>query len=524
VSRTVTFLLLVCALALPPAAFGVLPTGAKGTGVLAAGCPMDPVAADVFCPPYPVWFSLQAEKWPTTTRGVMKTRWLVPGHLTTTFRGSVTCVNGVGNAVAFGGRLTYPFPLAGVPYVEYVVDNGASGERSPNGSVNENKFFNGYPDELEENLKLLDGLGGTSTYNHYPTGWAVAFSTPFQMFKRYSQYAGGTCCPLVIHWPKGIKAKGQVRHQYHHSNDIVPTILDVVGLKMPTVHRGAKQYPMNGVSMRYSFASGNAKTRKKNQYYAMLGTRGMWQSGWKAVALHAPISGAGHFDKDKWELYHVDKDRSESENVAAKYPAKLKSLIKLWFDEAKKNFVLPLDDRTAVEMLNTPRPESEPPRTRYVYYPGTAPVPEGVAVNIRGRNYKIVADVDLTDKASGVIFAHGSRFGGHALFLKDQKLHYVYNFLGIGKPQEFVSEKLSAGKYALGMEFTREKGGKYGESVGTTKLYVDDKVVKSGPMRAQVGEQQGLMQSRLTLRLPQPIVAQRAHSCAVECSIPQPHL
>jgi len=370
----------------------------------------------------------------------------------------------------------------------YCSDNGASGEGSPNGSVNENKFFNGYPDELEENLKLLDGLGGTSTYNHYPTGWAVAFSTPFQMFKRYSQYAGGTCCPLVIHWPKGIKAKGQVRHQYHHSNDIVPTILDVVGLKMPTVHRGAKQYPMNGVSMRYSFASGNAKTRKKNQYYAMLGTRGMWQSGWKAVALHAPISGAGHFDKDKWELYHVDKDRSESENVAAKYPAKLKSLIKLWFDEAKKNFVLPLDDRTAVEMLNTPRPESEPPRTRYVYYPGTAPVPEGVAVNIRGRNYKIVADVDLTDKASGVIFAHGSRFGGHALFLKDQKLHYVYNFLGIGKPQEFVSEKLSAGKYALGMEFTREKGGKYGESVGTTKLYVDDKVVKSGPMRAQVGK------------------------------------
>jgi len=370
----------------------------------------------------------------------------------------------------------------------YCSDNCASGEGSPNGSVNENKFFNGYPAELEENLKLLDGLGGTSTYNHYPTGWAVAFSTPFQMFKRYSQYAGGTCCPLVVHWPKGIKAKGQVRHQYHHSNDIVPTILDVVGLKMPTVHRGVKQYPMNGVSMRYSFASGNAKTRKKNQYYAMLGTRGMWQSGWKAVALHAPISGAGHFDKDKWELYHVDKDRSESENVAAKYPAKLKSLIKLWFDEAKKNFVLPLDDRTAVEMLNTPRPESEPPRTRYVYYPGTAPVPEGVAVNIRGRNYKIVADVDLTDKASGVIFAHGSRFGGHALFLKDQKLHYVYNFLGIGKPQEFVSEKLSAGKYALGMEFTREKGGKYGESVGTTKLYVDDKVVKSGPMRAQVGK------------------------------------
>jgi arylsulfatase len=371
----------------------------------------------------------------------------------------------------------------------YCADNGASGEGSPNGSVNENKFFNGYPDELAENMKLLDGLGSTATYNHYPTGWAVAFSTPFQMFKRYSQYAGGTCCPLIVHWPKGIKAKGQIRHQYHHSNDIVPTILDVVGLKMPTVYRGVKQYPVNGVSMRYTFASGKAPTKKKRQYYAMLGTRGLWQGGWKAVALHAPISGAGHFDKDKWELYHVDKDRSESKNVAAQYPAKLKSLIRAWFEEAKKNFVLPLDDRTAVEMLGTPRPEAEPPRTRYIYYPGTAPVPEGVAVNIRGRSYKIVADVDITDKAQGVIFAHGSRFGGHALFLKDQKLYYVYNFLGIGSPQEFISSQtVAAGKHTLGMEFNREKAGKYGESIGTTKLYIDDKLVANGPMKAQVGK------------------------------------
>jgi arylsulfatase len=371
----------------------------------------------------------------------------------------------------------------------YCADNGASGEGSPNGSVNENKFFNGYPDELAENMKLLEGLGSTATYNHYPTGWAVAFSTPFQMFKRYSQYAGGTCCPLVIHWPKGIKAKGQIRHQYHHSTDIVPTILEVVGLKMPTVYRGVKQYPVNGVSMRYTFASGKAATKKKRQYYAMLGTRGLWQGGWKAVALHAPISGAGHFDKDKWELYHVDKDRSESKDLAAKFPAKLKSLIRAWFEEAKKNFVLPLDDRTAVEMLGTPRPESEPPRTRYIYYPGTAPVPEGVAVNIRGRSYKIVADVDITDKAQGVIFAHGSRFGGHALFLKDQKLYYVYNFLGIGTPQEFISSQtVTAGKHTLGMEFNREKSGKYGESIGTTRLYIDDKPVASGPMKAQVGK------------------------------------
>jgi arylsulfatase len=370
----------------------------------------------------------------------------------------------------------------------YTADNGASGEGSPNGSVNENKFFNGYPDELSENLKYLDGLGGPSTYNHYPTGWAVAFSTPFQMFKRYSQFSGGTCDPFVITWPKGIKAKGEIRHQYHHSTDIVPTILDCCGLKMPTEFRGVKQWPLSGVSMRYSFDKPKAKTKKKRQYYAMLGTRGLWQDGWKVSSVHAPLSGTGNFDKDQWELFNVDKDRSESKDLAKKYPQKVKQLVKVWFDEAKRNLVLPLDDRSATELLTIERPQSEPPRTRYVYYPDTAPVPEGVAVNVRGRNYKIVADVEITDpNASGVIFAHGSRFGGHALFLKDKKLHYVYNFLGI-EEQKFVSEEIKPGKRVLGMEFTRESAGKYKESVGTTKLYVDNKTVASGKMRAQVGK------------------------------------
>jgi arylsulfatase A-like enzyme len=371
----------------------------------------------------------------------------------------------------------------------YAADNGASGEGSPSGSVNENKFFNGYPDEVSENLKLIDVLGGPDTYEHYPTGWAVAFSTPYQMFKRYSQYAGGTCDPLVISWPKGIKAKGEVRHQYHHSTDIVPTILDVCGLEMPDVYKGVKQYPMSGVSMRYSFdAKPDGATKKKRQYYAMLGTRGLWENGWKAVALHAPISGKGHFDKDEWQLYHVDADRSESKDLSKENPDKLKALIKSWFDEADKNLVLPLDDRTALEQLNLERPSAEPPRERYMYYPDTAPVPEGVAVNTRGRSYKIIADVEITDKASGVIFAHGSRFGGHALFIKDKKLYYVYNFLGIKPEQQFVSPELKPGKYTLGMEFVREKTGKYHESIGKTTLYVNDKAVTSGPMKTQPGK------------------------------------
>jgi len=173
--------------------------------------------------------------------------------------------------------------------VFYAADNGASGEGTPNGSVNENKFFNGYPDDLAENMKYLEVLGGPDTYEHYPTGWAAAFSAPFKMFKRYSEYAGGTCDPLVISWPKGIKARGEVRNQYHHAVDIVPTILEICGLEMPKVYKGVRQYPLSGVSMRYTFdAAPDAPTQKKRQYYAMLGTRAIWEDGWKAVALHAP--------------------------------------------------------------------------------------------------------------------------------------------------------------------------------------------------------------------------------------------
>ena len=370
----------------------------------------------------------------------------------------------------------------------YCADNGASGEGSPSGSVNENKFFNGFPDDLAENMQYLDTLGSAETYNHYPTGWAVSFSTPFQMFKRYAQYAGGTCDPLVIHWPKGIAARGDIRHQYHHSTDIVPTILDAIGIEMPDVYRGVQQYPLNGVSMRYSFDGADAPTTKKRQYYAMLGTRGIWQDGWKAAALHAPLTGKGHFDQDAWELYHVDEDRSESRNLADEFPDKLQELIDAWFEEADANFVLPLDDRPAVEQLTLDRPQAEPRRTRYIYYPDSAPVPEGVAVNIGGRSYKILADVEVTSASEGVIFAHGSRFGGHTLFIKDRKLHYVYNFLGIQPEQTFVSPELEPGKLVLGVEFVREKAGEHGESHGTAKLYVNDQVVADGPMRAQVGK------------------------------------
>jgi arylsulfatase len=373
--------------------------------------------------------------------------------------------------------------------VLYAADNGASGEGTPNGSVNENKFFNGYPDELSENMKYLDKLGGPDTYEHYPTGWAASFSTPFKMFKRYSNYAGGTCDPLVISWPKGIKARGEIRNQYHHSVDIVPTILEICGLEMPKVYKGVEQYPLSGVSMRYTFdAAPDDPTKKHRQYYTMLGTRAIWEDGWKAVAVHAPLTSKGNFDKDVWQLYHVDIDRAESKDLAKENPEKLEALIKAWNEEAEKNLVLPLDDRSALEVLNEERPSEEAIRDRYLYYPHTAPVPEGVAVNVRGRSYKILANIEITDpNCSGVIFAHGSRFGGHSLFIRDKKLYYVYNFLGI-EEQQLVSAALKPGKYTLGMEFIREKAGEHHESLGQAKLYIDEKLVAEAPIRTQAGK------------------------------------
>lgn len=371
----------------------------------------------------------------------------------------------------------------------YCADNGASGEGSPDGSVNENKFFNGFPDDLKENLDKIGALGSQETYNHYPTGWAAAFSTPFKMFKRYSQFSGGTCDPMIIHWPAGIQARGEIRHQYHHAVDVVSTILDAIGIEFPDVFRGVQQRPLPGVSMKYSFdAAPDAPTEKHVQYYSMLGTRGIWKDGWKASTIHAPLTGHGRFDEDEWELYHVDVDRSESRNVAAEHPEKLAELIEAFEVEARDNHVYPLDDRPAREQLTIERPQAEPPRTRYVYYPGTTAVPESVAVNVRGRSFKIIGDVVVEEGTEGVIFAHGSRFGGHALFIKDRRLTYVYNFLGIPPEQTFTSGALTPGPHALGVEFIRESAGEHGESIGTAKLYVDDQVVAEGPMRAQVGK------------------------------------
>jgi arylsulfatase A-like enzyme len=369
-----------------------------------------------------------------------------------------------------------------------VSDNGASGEGGPNGSVNENKFFNGIPDDLAANLAMLDELGGPRTYGHYPTGWAMAFNTPFKMWKRYS-FNGGTADPCIVSWPAGIKARGEIRHQYHHAIDLVPTVLECLGFEQPGVVRGVTQIPIQGVSMSASFTSADAPTSKRTQFYSMLGTRGIWHDGWKAVTTHPAISGWGDYAHDTWELYHVDVDRSELHDLAGERPDKLAELIGLWFYEAGANHAFPLDDRSALEIILTERPQLIPPRDRYVYRPGTAEIPEHIAVNLRNRDFTIGAQVDLPDAgAEGVLFAHGSRFGGHALYVKDNRLHYVNNFAGVTEQRVDGTEELPTGEgLILSATFSKAGEDPPGTAHGTLSLFHGDRQVGEGEIRCQPG-------------------------------------
>ena len=209
---------------------------------------------------------------------------------------------------------------------------------------------------------MLDELGGTKTYNHYPNGWAMAFNTPFKMWKRY-EFNGGTADPCIISWPSATTGQGELRHQYHHAIDIVPTILDALGVEPPETIKGHVQSRFDGVSMRYSLDDASAPSARRTQFYSMLGSRGIWHDGWKAVTTHPTISGWSHFNDDTWELYHTDTDRAELHDLAAEHPDKLRELVNLWFAEAGQNEAFPLDDRSALEIMITPRPQLASPAT-----------------------------------------------------------------------------------------------------------------------------------------------------------------
>ncbi|MBU8821698.1 arylsulfatase [Mycolicibacterium goodii] len=357
-----------------------------------------------------------------------------------------------------------------------ISDNGASGEGGPNGSVNETKFFNGYIDTAEEGLKFIDKLGGPQTYNHYPIGWAMAFNTPYKLFKRYASHEGGIADPAIISWPKGIAARGEVRDNYVHVCDITPTVYDMLGITPPATVRGVAQKPLDGVSFKAALSDPGAPTGKETQFYAMLGTRGIWHKGWFANTVHAATpSGWGHFGDDRWELFHIEADRSQCRDLAAEHPDKVEELKTLWFGEADKYNGLPLGDLSILETTSRWRPYLTGERTTYTYYPHTAEVGMGAAAELRGQSFKVLAEVTVDSaEAKGVLFKQGGAHGGHALFVADDHLHYVYNFLGEREQVVSAPDPVPLGRHIFGVRY--ERTGTVPNShtpVGVATLFVD---------------------------------------------------
>ncbi len=367
-----------------------------------------------------------------------------------------------------------------------VSDNGASGEGGPNGSVNENKIFNGLPDLIEENLPFIDELGGPKTYNHYPTGWAFAFNTPFKLWKRYSNWEGGTADPMIVSWPKQIAQTG-LRRQYVHAIDIVPTVYECLGVEPPEVVKGYTQHAIEGVSFAATFPDADATTAKQTQFFSMLGTRAIWHQGWKAAAVSpaAPQSWP-NFATQRWELFDTENDPSECHDLAGEHPEKLQELISLWWAEAGRYNAFPLESRSAVEILGTERPQLAKPQTRYTYYPGGSEIPESVAPNLRNRSFTIAVEMTIdTEEAGGVLFSQGACFGGHALYLKEGKLKYVNNFVGIAEQVVESTEPIPLGHVVLSASFERE--GETMPAEGTLTLHIRDEAVGNGRIKTQPG-------------------------------------
>lgn len=369
--------------------------------------------------------------------------------------------------------------------VVYIVgDNGASAEGGPVGTTNEIMVINGVREDFEHTLKLINALGGPHTSPHYPVGWAHAGSTPFQWMKQVASHFGGTRNPLVISWPKRITDKGGIRTQFHHVIDIVPTILEAVGLEAPGVVNGVPQKPIEGVSMTYTFDGAEAKGRRTTQYFEMLGHRAIYHQGWVAGARHGrppwDLGGAtASFDQDRWELYNIEEDFSQADNLAGEEPQKLRELQDLWFVEAAKYNVLPLDDRLGARIDAGSRPNLTAGRTTFTYYPGSVRLPEGSAPNVKGKSHRITAEVGIpASDVGGVLATQGGRFAGYSLFVQDGRPVYVYNLFGKERVTITSSEKIPVGKATVRYEFTADNG-KPGAG-GTGRLFINDKSVGEG--------------------------------------------
>jgi len=366
----------------------------------------------------------------------------------------------------------------------YIIgDNGTSAEGGMNGMFNEMTYFNGVHETVQDILKHYDELGGQTTYPHMAAGWAVAGDAPFTWTKQVASSFGGTRNPMIVHWPKRITAKGEVRVQFHHVIDIAPTILEAANLPEPKVVNGAEQTPIEGVSMVYTFANAKATSRHYVQYFEIMGNRAIYTDGWLAGTIHrAPweMKPRAALREDKWELYNTKEDFSLVNNLAVKNPAKLKELQELFMKEAIKYRVLPIDDRL-LERINAAtagRPDLMGGRTSLTLFEGMTGMSENVFINTKNRSHTIIADVDIPQGgANGVILAQAGRFGGWSLYMKDGKPTYTYNFLGLQWFTVAGPSPLPAGKAYIRFDFVSDGGGMGKGGLGTI-LVNGEKVVE----------------------------------------------
>jgi len=366
----------------------------------------------------------------------------------------------------------------------YIVgDNGASAEGDMDGLFNEMTYFNGVPETVQDILKHYDELGGPTTYPHYAAGWAVAGDTPFTWTKQVASSYGGTRNGMVVHWPKGISAKGELRSQWHHVIDIAPTILEAAHLPEPKSVNGTLQTPIEGVSLAYTFADAKAPSPHTTQYFEIFGNRAIYNDGWLAGTVHRAaweFKVRRPLEEDIWELYDTRADFSLANDLAAKNPGKLKELQDLFLKEAVKYSVLPLDDRT-LERLNAAlvgRPDLMAGRTSLTVHQGMTGMSENVFLNVKNQSHTITAEVDIPDTANGAILAQAGRFGGWSLYLTDGKPTYTYNWLGLQRYTLAAEQALPAGKATIRFEFAYDGGGLGKGGVGT--LLVNGKNVATG--------------------------------------------
>jgi len=345
-------------------------------------------------------------------------------------------------------------------------DNGASAEGGLEGSLSENMFFNGFSEKWQDNIKVIDELGGPKHFNHFPAAWAHAMDTPFQWTKQVASHFGGTRNPMIISWPTRVKDKGGLRSQFTHTIDIVPTLYELIGITPPEELNGVHQKPIEGTSFAYTFDDAKAKDRHTTQYFEMGVNRGIYQDEWMASALSfqpwQAVREGFDPDKQKWELYKVDKDFSQANDLAAQNPDKLRQLEDLWWVQAAKYNVLPLDWR-AGERMNAElmgRPSLIGKRKSMTYYPGTVGVPDAAAPPMLNKSWTITADIEVPDgAANGMIITHGGIEGGYGLYLREGKPIFVYNYLGVERPTFTSKDALPTGKTRLVVDFKYDGGG-----------------------------------------------------------------